>query len=738
MTKHTTLAGILLACLLSSGNLAAKGPKQPVYKDPTRPVEERVEDLLARMTVEEKVWQLSQYPVGINDNDNNVIRVVKSIPAELGAIIYLNTTAHVRNQLQRRAMEESRLGIPMIFGADVIHGFRTIYPISLAQACSWNPALVEQACAGAAREARMSGVDWTFSPMIDVARDGRWGRVAEGYGEDPYTNAVFAVASVRGYQGDDLADPHRVAACLKHYVGYGASEGGRDYVYTEISDQTLWDTYMPPYEAGVKAGAATLMSSFNNISGIPSSANRHLLTDVLKKTWNHDGFVVSDWAAIKQLVPQGFAADDREATLKAFQAGVDMDLGNNCYDTHLLELVRSGKISRQRLDDAVAGILRVKFRLGLFEHPYITETTEQERFLQPATLATAERLAEESIVLLKNENNILPLNAPGRIAVIGPMAREKGHLLGSWPGHGSADHVTSILEGLEKELGDNAELTYACGCDFEGADTSGFAEAVDRARASDLVLVCLGERREWSGENASRGSLALPDIQEQLVQRLAKTGKPIVLILVNGRPLELRRLEPLSQAIVEIWQPGLRGGSALAGILSGRINPSGKLAMTFPYDTGQIPIYYNQRPSARPDQGKYQDIPSEPLYPFGYGLSYTTFTYGEPEIRSGRTSVKGNEKLLVEVAVTNTGQRDGYETVHWFISDPVCSITRPVKELRFFDKQWIPAGETRTFRFEIDPQRDLSFIDSRGNHFLESGDYYVEVNGKRLKITIID
>nr|WP_281548249.1 glycoside hydrolase family 3 N-terminal domain-containing protein [Alistipes onderdonkii] len=738
MKQKMALVYCLLACLILSGAAEAKQTNSPVYKDPGQPIEERIKDLISRMTVEEKVWQLSQYPVGINDNDNNIIDVVKNIPAELGAILYLNTTPAVRNRIQRRAMEESRLGIPMIFGYDVIHGFRTIYPISLAQACSWNPTLVSQACAIAAQEARMSGVDWTFSPMIDVSRDGRWGRVAEGYGEDPYTNAIFTVASVRGYQGDNMADGHQIAACLKHYVGYGASEGGRDYVYTEISPQTLWDTYMPPYEAGVKAGAATLMSCFNNVSGIPGTGNRYLLTDILKKRWGHDGFVVSDWAAITQLVPQGYASDKKDATLKAFNAGVELDLGNSCYDSHLLELINEGKISMQRLNDAVARILRIKFRLGLFENPYIPVTTDEERFMLPTSLATAERLAEESMVLLKNEGEILPLQDAARIAVVGPMAREKWDLLGSWPGHGSGEHVVSIYEGLEKEFADKAELLYARGCDFENGDTSGYAEAVARASEADIVLVCLGEKRQWSGENASRSSLALPSVQEELVSELAKTGKPIVLILSNGRPLELRRLEPACQAIVEMWQPGLRGGNALAGILSGRVNPSGKLAMTFPYSTGQIPIYYNRRPSARPNQGQYQDIPAEPLYAFGHGLSYTEFTYSEPTIPTGRHAVKRTEKLTVEIEVSNTGSRDGYETVHWFIMDPVCSVTRPVKELKYFDKQLIRTGETKTFRFEIDPLRDLSFVDGQGNQFLESGDYYVKVKDKQLKIEITD
>ncbi len=419
-------------------------------------------------------------------------------------------------------MEQSRLGIPILFGYDVIHGYKTVYPISLAQACSWNPQLVQQACAVAAQEARMSGVDWTFSPMIDVARDGRWGRVAEGYGEDPYTNAVFAVASVKGYQGDNLAAPDKVAACLKHYVGYGASEAGRDYVYTEISEQTLWDTYMPPYEAGVKAGVATLMSSFNDISGTPGTANRYILRDILKGKWKHDGFVVSDWGAIEQLRPQGVAKDKKEAAFKAFTAGVEMDMMNRSYDNHLGALVKEGKISVQLLDDAVKRVLRVKFRLGLFDRPYTPETNDKDRFLLPQSLAVAEKLAEESVVLLKNKNNTLPLSGVSRIAVLGPLSKDKWHLLGSWRAQGNAEDVTTVYDALKKEFAGRAEIVQARGCDFDGADQSGFEEARSIAAGADAVIICLGEKATWSGENASRSGIALPKIQEDLVAEIKK------------------------------------------------------------------------------------------------------------------------------------------------------------------------------------------------------------------------
>ena len=707
-----------------------------MYKDAKAPIEKRIDDLISRMTLEEKILQLNQYTLGRNNNVNNVGEEVKKVPSEIGSLIYFDINPELRNSMQKKAMEESRLGIPIIFGYDAIHGFRTIYPISLGQACSWNPGLVEQACAVSAQEARMSGVDWTFSPMIDVARDPRWGRVAEGYGEDPYTNGVFAAASVRGYQGDDMSAENRMAACLKHYVGYGASEAGRDYVYTEISAQTLWDTYLLPYEMGVKAGAATLMSSFNDISGVPGSANPYIMTEILKKRWKHDGFIVSDWGAVEQLKNQGLAATKKDAARYAFNAGLEMDMMSHAYDRHLKELVEEGKVTMAQVDESVRRVLRVKFRLGLFERPYTPVTNEKDRFFRPQSMAVAAQLAAESMVLLKNNNQILPLTNKKKIAVVGPMAKNGWDLLGSWCGHGKDTDVEMLYDGLTAEFGGDAELRYAMGCKPQGNDRSGFAGALDVARWSDVVIVCLGEMLTWSGENASRSTIALPQIQEELVKELKEAGKPIILVLSNGRPLELNRMEPLCDAILEIWQPGINGARSMAGILSGRINPSGKLAMTFPYSTGQIPIYYNRRKSGRGHQGFYKDITSDPLYPFGHGLSYTEFKYGT--VTPSATKVKRGDKLSAEVTVTNTGARDGAETVHWFISDPYCSITRPVKELKHFEKQLIKAGETKTFRFDIDLERDFGFVNEDGKRFLEAGEYHILVQGQTIKIELID
>lgn len=726
---------ISLLCVLLL--ISCKQDSEPVYKDKNSLLENRVDDLINRMTLEEKILQLNQHVAGLNTNKNNIGKAVEKIPCEIGSLIYFSADPVLRNTIQKKAMEESRLGIPILFGFDVIHGFRTIYPISLAQACSWNPGLVTKACAVAAKEACLSGIDWTFSPMIDVAHDPRWGRVSEGYGEDPYTNAVFGVASVKGYQGNKLSDPLSIAACLKHYVGYGMSEGGRDYRSTDISRQSLWETYLPPYEACVKAGAATLMSAFNDISGVPASANYYTLTDILKNQWGHDGFVVSDWDAINQLINQGVAKDRKEAGLKAFMAGIEMDMKDNIYLENLQQLVEERKIPIDKINDAVSRILRIKFRLGLFDEPYTTISNKQKRILQSEDIATAENLAEESMVLLKNDKGTLPISSNiKRIAVIGPMAKDKENMLGAWSFNGKTEDVESIYEGIENVFHRNIQLNYAVGCDFDGTDESNFSEALQIAKKSEIILVCLGEKKGWSGENASRSTIALPGIQEKLVLELKKSGKPIVMILSNGRPLELVRIEPLADAIVEIWQPGIAGGTALAGILSGNVNPSGKLAMTFPLTTGQIPTYYNMRQSSRPfgHMGDYQDIPTEPLYWFGHGLSYTTYEYSNAKLSAEKISV--NQNLNIEVTVTNTGNKTGKETVLWYISDPFCSISRPLKELKYFEKKEIMVGEKVKFTFEINPMRDLSYTDETGKRILETGDFYVHVNGQKLKFIL--
>lgn len=724
--------------LLSSGYAQPK-VADPVYKNKNAPIEDRVKDLVGRMTLEEKILQLNQSTYGINNNVNNIGEEIKFVSPGIGSLIFFSHDPVLRNQVQKKAMSESRLGIPILFGFDVIHGFRTVYPISLAQACSWNPGLVTKACEIAAKEAALSGVNWTFSPMIDVSRDPRWGRVAECYGEDPYTNAIFGVATVKGYQGKNLADPYSIAACLKHFVGYGRSEGGRDYQSTDISMQSLWETYLIPYEACIKAGASSVMSAFNDISGVPATANHYLLTDVLKNKWKHDGFVVSDWDAIEQLTFQGVAANRKEAGYKAFTAGVEMDMKDSIYAEFMSQLITEKKISIDKINDAVSRVLRIKFRLGLFDNPYTTVVDEKERYLKKEDIQIAAKLAAETMVLLKNENQTLPLNnSHKKIALIGPMAMDKANLMGAWSYNGKDTDVESIREGLEKELKNKATIEYAKGCDFDGNDLSGFENSLQVAKSSDIIVVCLGEKSGWSGENGTRSTISLPAIQEKLLNELAKTGKPIVLILSNGRPLELARLEPLANAIVEIWQPGITGGSAVAGILSGGINPSGKLAITFPLTSGQIPVYYNQRQSSRPfkKMGLYQDISSEPLYWFGHGLSYTTFQYSA--VKLSATKIKRTDKLTAQIEVSNTGAMAGAETVLWYISDPACSISRPIKELKYFEKKELTKGGKAIFTFTIDPIRDLSYVNSKGETILEAGEFFVLVNNQKIKFELVD
>lgn len=734
MKKQLKLILLLLpSVLMVSSNLCAKNEGKMLYKDAKAPIEERIEDLLSRMTLKEKVMQLNQYTLGRNNIENNKGEEVKDIPAEIGSLIYFPTDPELRNRMQRHAMKDSRLGIPILFGYDAIHGFRTIFPIPLGQACSWNAEVVEKACRVSAQECRMSGVDWTFSPMIDVSRDPRWGRVAEGYGEDPYANGVFAKASVKGYQGANLANDMSVAACLKHYVGYGASEAGRDYVYTEISRQTLWDTYLPPYKMGVDAGAATIMSSFNDISGVPGSANHYTLTEVLRNKWNYKGMVVSDWGAIMQLQSQGLAKDLKDAGMYAMNAGLDMDMMSHSYDAYLEALVNEGKVSLASVDEAVRRVLRVKFQLGLFENPYTPTSKSSERFLKSESMQIASQMASESMVLLKN-NGILPLKGVGKIAVMGPMADNAHDMLGCWWGHGENKDVVKLLTGINQEFVKSAEVRYISGCDFDGDDQSDFSQAKELAKWADVVILCMGEKGSWSGENNSHAKIELPEIQQQLIEIVHKAGGKIVLALASGRPVILGSAVQASDAILEIWHPGILGGEALAGILSGRYNPSGKLAMTFPYSQGQIPIYYNRRNSARRHQGFYKDMTSEPLYPFGYGLSYTHFTYGVPV--ADKLTVSKDDHFSITIPVTNDGGMNGKEAVLWYVSVPYSSITRPCKELKFFEKKMIRKGETVNYVFDVDVERDLGYVDDQGHRFVEAGEVSILVGGQKLKIHI--
>lgn len=724
---------VIFLSVLACGILAVSCAGTDVYKDPSAPVEKRVEDLLSKMTLEEKIYQVTQWTYGKNMNANNVETSMKEVSPMIGSLLYRSTSPEYYNMIQHKAVEESRLGIPILCGFDAIHGYKTIFPIPLAQSCSWNPDMVARSCAVAAEECRLSGVHWTFSPVLDVARDSRWGRVSEGYGEDPYLTSEMGVAAVRGYQGEDLSDTTSIAACLKHFVGYSWSQGGRDYQYTEISDQTLWDTALPPFEAAVKAGAATVMSAFNDISGVPASANSYTMNDVLRGKWGFDGLVVSDWGAVVQLMSQGAAADTTEACMKAITAGLDMDMVDDVYLTSLDSLITSGQLDESVLDEAVRRILRVKFRLGLFEKPYIAELPESERFLLEDSRKLARAFAAETFVLLKNEGDILPLTSDRRtVALLGPMADNREDLMGSWNGQGDAGDVVTIREGLEAS---GMSVKYFGGCPFDGDDRSGFTRAKAIAAGSDVVVVCLGEKKGWSGENASRAGISLPRIQLDFLRTVASAGKPVVVLVSSGRPVEMEEIARHADALMEIWQPGTEGGNAVADVLSGLVNPSGKLTMTFPLCSEQQPSFYNQRPSARPFMGHYQEISKKPVYEFGYGLSYSDFEYGE--LRIDHESVATDGRLTAEIDVTNVSDTDGQETVLWFIQDPVASVTRPVKELRHFEKRLIRAGQTETFRFEIEPQKHLSYYDGDGVRHLEAGDFRLMAGPRKVSFALL-
>jgi len=710
------------------------------YKNPLVPIEERVEDLLSRMTFEEKVWQISQGFIGKNDNPNNVLNTFVNVPPTVGSLIYYGLTAELGNILQKVAVDSTRLGIPILYGYDAIHGFHTEFPIPLAQAASFNPDLAGQANRITAQECYNAGVHWNFSPMTDISRDPRWGRIMEGYGEDPYLSSVFTAATVKAYQGDDPSKPGNIAACLKHYVGYGASEAGRDYTATDISRQLLWDTYLQPFQAGVEAGALTLMSSFNTLSGVPASGNHYTLTEVLKEKWGHDGFVVSDWGAVKQLVLQGMAVDKKDAAAIALNAGVEMDMCDFTYSTLLEELVKEGRVSIATIDEAVRRVLRVKFRLGLFENPYRKVVEPKDEFSEEK-FNIVEQLAQESMVLLKNDG-VLPLGKEIKsIALTGPLADDKDIILGGWRSHSSPSQSISVLEAMQNEF--PGKINYTQGCSVAGSgqndlnpfgaiaqsgSTKGMKDAVKLAEKSDVVVLCLGEGKYWTGENKTRASICLPDDQIQLFDELCKTGKKVVVVIESGRPLDLRHIEEKAAAILFEWCPGHRGGPAVAGLLSGKYNPSGKLPVTFPAGIGQVPIYYNHRDRARRGTwGEYIDgTPLSPLYDFGYGLSYSKFEYGDITI----------DGLTAKVKVTNNSQRDGKETVLWFVTDPACHIARPVKELKHFEKRLIKAGQTEEFVFQIDKLKDLGFVDDNGNRFFEGGKFIITVGGKTLSINI--
>jgi beta-glucosidase len=719
-----------------------KNGKKDVYEDPSQPPEKRVADLLKKMTLEEKIGQLFQ---AYRDPDATIDYGSLLRQGGIGSFLdgsELIENPALRNQLQRTAVEGSRLGLPLIFGTDSIHGFRTIFPIPLAQACAWEPELFERTQAISARETAAVGIDWTFAPMVDLARDPRWGRIAEGFGEDPYLGARYAAAGVRGFQGTNPASPDRVIACLKHYVGYGAVEGGRDYNTTEISEYTLRNFYLPQFQAGVEAGAWTVMSAFNCLSGMPASANHHTLTDILRDEWKFEGFVVSDWAAVNELISQGVARNQAEAARLALTAGVDMEMLTTNYSSTLQQQVWDGVIRRKTIDEAVSRVLRVKIAKGLFERPYVDESLPETAFLKPDALALAREAVVKSCVLLKDENNALPFSRQlEKIALIGPMGDDTNNLLGCWSARGRSSDVISIASGIRTKLGPDAEVTVVHGCELlevernpdgslapNSASLSAnreaeFTQAVDVARAADVVILALGEPKSWSGENASRSRLDLPGDQLKLFNAIAALGKPIVVILINGRPLALPEIQAKAAAILEGWDPGVQGGNGIADLLFGDADPEGRLAVSVPYDVGQVPVYYNHFHTGRPQQGEYVDGPREPLYPFGFGLTYTTFKYDDVKLSAGM--MKLDETMTATVKVTNTGSRPGVAVVQLYIRDIISPAgPRPVRELKGFKKVHLNPRESQEVQFTLSGH-DLGCYDQSGRWLVEPGEFQV-------------
>jgi len=709
-------------------------------------IELRVSNLLSRMSLEEKIGQMSQRNGAEGSIPDDLRKALRE--GRIGSILN-ETDFDTVNEMQRIAVEESRLGIPLLMGRDVIHGFRTVLPIPLGQAATWNPELVEKGARVAALEAASVGVNWTFAPMIDISRDPRWGRIAESFGEDPWLTGVFGAAVVKGFQGD-FSQPGNIAACAKHFAGYGASESGRDYNTTNIPENELRNVYLPPFRAAVDAGVATLMTSFSDLNGVPASGNRFLLKQVLRDEWGFDGFVVSDWASIEQLTVHGFAADDREAALAAAGAGLNMEMASRTYETHLAELVAEGQIDVEEVDAMVADILRVKFRLGLFDNPF-TDPGEFPQTADPDHLAVARELALQSLVLLENRNSALPLDPKSlkSLAVIGPLADDPYEQLGTWIFDGDPALSQTPLEAIRHLLGDRVAVSHVRAMETSRSRSEeGFAEAVEAARAADAVLLFLGEESILSGETHSRADIGLPGSQAELVAALRESGKPLIAVVMAGRPLTLGDIRNQVDALVFAWHPGTMGGPAIADVLFGVDSPSGKLPATFPLVVGQVPIYYNHKPTGRPGNADnfthVDDIPVrapqyswgfgsfhldagfEPLYEFGYGLSYTQFAYSDIEVSKPEIGI--DEQIRIQAAVRNTGGIEAEEVVQLYVRDLVGNVTRPVRELKGFQRIRLQPGESRTVAFELSPD-DLSFYGRDMQRMVEPGEFQAWIGG---------
>ena len=719
--------------------------------------EQKVDSVLALMTLDEKIGQMTQYAVswdltGPPSNMDDKEKLDKIKRGMVGSMLNVVSVKATR-ETQRLVMGNSRLKIPMIFGYDVIHGFKTIFPVPLGESASWDLKMIRKSAEIAAKEASAAGINWTFAPMLDVSRDARWGRIMEGAGEDPYLGSMIAVARVKGFQGDDLSNDKTIAACAKHFAGYGFAEAGMDYNTVNVGIHELHNAILPPFKAAAKAGVATFMNSFNEIDGIPSTGNRNLQRDILKGDWNWNGFIVSDWGSIVEMINHGYAKDKKHAAEIAVKAGCDMDMESYAYNPDLKTLVEEGKVPIDLIDDAVRRILRIKFDLGLFDDPYkyCNEEREKDEIYTKENLKLAREVAKRSIVLLKNDGRILPLEKKGKtIAVIGPLADDKDSPLGNWRAQGVKNSAVSLLEGIKKAVGENTKIIYAKGCDltistlkeeenqflmpikFNTTDRSGFPEAIRAARKADVVIMAIGEDAYQTGEGRSQVSIELKGLQTELLKAVYKVNKNIVVVLMNGRPLSLKWESENIPAILECWLLGSESGNAIADVLFGDYNPSGKLPVSFPYSVGQEPLYYNHKNTGRPFNPEhvtytgYRDSPKTALYPFGFGLSYTDFEYSN--LKTDRSTMKANETALVTVDVKNTGERDGEEVIQLYIHDVMGSLTRPVRELKGFQKIFLKAGETKTVSFKID-RSSLEFYTASNKWEVEPGDFEIFVGG---------
>ena len=696
-------------------------------------IDQRVDSVLKLMTLDEKVGQMNQYSgpwehTGPITEQGDFLQQVKE--GKLGSLLNINGVQHTR-ELQQIAMQ-SRLKIPLLFGQDVIHGYRTTFPIPLGEAASWDLQAIEQSARIAATEAAAGGIQWTFAPMVDIARDPRWGRVMEGAGEDPYLGSLIAKARVKGFQGKGLGNIDAVMACAKHFAAYGAAIGGRDYNSVDMNERTLWEFYLPPFKAAADAGAATFMNSFNDLNGIPATANGYLQKDILKGKWKFKGFVVSDWGSIGEMIKHGYVKNDYEAALAAVSAGNDMDMESRAYINHLAQLVKEKKISLAIINEAVKRILKKKFELGLFDDPYKFSNAqrEQKELNNPEHKKFAREIARKSIVLLKNNNNLLPLSKNIKtIAVIGPLAKLKMEMLGFWStGWPDSNYIVSQFEGLQNKLGAGTKLLYAHGCGIEDSSHNGFDEAIATAQKADVVIISVGEKRDMSGEAKSRSNIHLPGVQEELIKAIYNFGKPVVVLISAGRPLIFNWTADHVQSILYTWWLGDEAGNAIADVVFGDYNPSGKLPMTFPLTEGQLPIYYNHFNTGRPAENDsdrfyrsaYIDLSIHPKFPFGYGLSYTNFKYDNLKLSSAKIS--SGKTIDVSFTLTNTGKYSGEEVVQLYLKDEVAVPVRPVKELKDFKKIFLQPGESKLVTFKIDKEK-LSFYDEKLQWITQPGTF---------------